>query len=326
MQAVRYHEFGDETVLQYERIDTLEPGTNDVRIEVRSIGVNPCDALRRQGLWGDTLPLIPGSDVAGVVEAVGDNVTRFSPGDRVFGTIPHLNVTGARGDRQGTYADRVVARVDRLARLPDDVGFDAGAGVGLIGITAYRALFHFGGLSPGQRCFVHGGSGGVGHVAVQLAAAAGATVVATAAPSRAEHVHEFGADVVLDYDADDLADAASEAVGPGADVVLDHRLGEYVGLDVELAAKNGTVVAIGGNYDTPQIPDLTAAIGKDLTVQPMDMFNEPNIDVALGRLATLLETGSLDVSVARTYDLADAVEAHRAIENDSFIGKLVLHP
>lgn len=326
MHAIRYHEFGDPSVLKLEKTERLSPDADEVLITTRAIGVNPCDTLRREGLWGDELPLIPGSDVAGVVERVGERVTRFDVGDSVFGTIPHLNVSGTRGDRQGTYAEFVVAREDRLAQLPDSIGFDVGAGLGLVGITAWRALFHFGNIEPGQTCLIHGGSGGVGHIAVQLAAAVGATVIATASADHASMVERLGADIVLAYDADDLQAAVTDVAPSGVDIVLDHMLGEYMQLDIEISAHGGTVVAIGGNYDSPVIEDLTAAIGKDLTIQPMDMFNEPNIDIVLERLAYLLDSDRLTVSIARTYSLGDAQEAQRAVVEDSFAGKLVLVP
>ncbi len=112
----------------------------------------------------------------------------------------------------------------------------------------------------------------------------------------------------------------------GVDVVLDHMLGEYMQFDIDVSAYGGTVVAIGGNYDSPVIQDLTAAIGKDLTIQPMDMFNEPNIDEVLERLARLLDADRLTVNIARTYDLDDGAEAQRAVVEDSFAGKIVLVP
>lgn len=326
MRAIQYHEFGGPSVLQVAEIERLVPGADEVSLETRAIGVNPCDALRREGLWDDELPLIAGSDVAGVVVDVGDRVTRFDVGDRVFGTIPHLNVSGTRGDRQGTYAEYVVARQDRLATLPDGVSYEVGAGVGLVGITAWRALVHFGDLTPGETCLIHGGSGGVGHVAVQLASSLGATVVATASVDNADAVRVFGADYVFEYDRADLKDAVTDVTGDGVDVILDHMLGRYMQFDVDVAGYGGTVVAIGGNYDSPVIEDLTAAIGKDLTIQPMDMFNEPNIDDVLTRLAHLLESGRLTVEIADVYDLEDAPGAHRAIAEGGFVGKLVLVP
>lgn len=326
MRAIRYHEFGGPDVLQLQQIDELDPAPDEVLIETRAIGVNPCDSLRREGLWDDELPLIPGSDVAGVVREAGDRVTRFDVGDRVYGTIPHLNVSGTRGDRQGAYAESVVARGDRLAVLPDDVSFEVGAGIGLVGITAWRALVHFADLEPGQTCLIHGGSGGVGHVAVQLAATVGASVVTTASDARRDTVRELGADVVLDYADTDLQGAIEDAAPEGVDVVLDHRLGEYIQLDIDVSSYGGTVVAIGGNYDTPKIDDLTEAIGKDLTIQPMDMFNEPDIGGVLERLSHLLRSGRLTVEIADTYVLEDAAAAQRAVDEESFTGKLVLLP
>lgn len=326
MLAVRYHEFGGRDVLRVEDVDPLSPAVDELLVEVEAVGVNPCDALRRQGLWEEDLPLIPGSDLAGVVRETGERVTRFEAGDRVFGSLPRLNASSDYGDRQGTYAEQVVVREDRLATLPEGVSFDVGGALGVVGVTAWRALFHFGDLQPGDTCFVHGGSGGVGHVAVQLAAATGATVVSTAAPERHDAIRELGADVVFDYGRDDLRAAVEEAVDSGVDVVLDHRLGEYAQFDIDVAAKNGTVVAIGGNHDEPQIEDLTTAIGKDLRIQLMDMSNEPNVGSVLERLAVLLADGALTARIARTYGLADAADAQRAVAEDSLFGKVILTP
>lgn len=328
MRAIRYHEFGEPDVLQLEEMPRLKPKADEVLLKTDAIGVNPCDALRRQGLWDDERPLIPGSDVAGQVKEVGDRVTRFESGDRAFGTVPHLNVTGARGDRQGTYAEYVAAREDRLAPLPDGVSAEVGAGLGLVGTTAWRALRHFADLEPGDTCLIHGGSGGVGHVAVQLASTLGATVIATAAESKADTVREFGADTVVDYgrSLEELESAISDAADGGVDVVLDHQLEDYIQLDIDVSGYGGTVVAIGNNYDTPTIQDLTEAIGKDLTIQPMDMFNEPHIGKVLERLSRLLELDRLTVEVAETYALEDAADAQRGVMEDSFVGKLIIKP
>lgn len=326
MRAIRYHEFGDRTVLQLEEPERLTPGTDEVLIETKAIGVNPCDALRRQGLWDDELPLIPGSDIAGVVTDVGEHVANFEPGDRVFGTIPHLNVSGERGDRQGTYATKVVARQDRLASLPDDISFDVGAAVGIVGITAWRALFDFGDLEPGNCCLIHGASGGVGHIATQLASTAGAKTLATAAQRNHSLVERLGADAVFDYSDEELKSQVQDAAPEGVDLILDHRLGEYIQFDIDVAAYGGSVVAIGGNYDQPQITDLTAAIGKDFTIQPMDMFNEPNIDSVLERLSTLLSDGKLTAEIDRVFALEEAKEAQRVVEEESVVGKVILKP
>jgi NADPH2:quinone reductase len=327
MRVVRYHEFGGPDVLCLEETAPLDPRSDEVRVDVRACGVNPCDSLRREGLWGDDLPLIPGSDLAGVVEAVGDDAP-FDVGDRVLGTVPMLNRSGSRGDRQGVYAERAVVRADRLARLPDDTGFEAGAALGLVGCTAWRALVELGRLDPGETCLVHGGSGGVGHVAVQLAAARGARVLATASEANRETVAGFGADAVFDYSMDEAALAAEvDAAAPGGvDVTLDHRFGDYAQFDVDVAAPGGRVMVIGGNHDQPTVTDLTEAIGKDVTIQPFDVFNLADVGGTLARLAGLVADGDLSASVARTYDLDEAAAAHRAVDGDSFVGKLVIGP
>lgn len=326
MRAIRYHNFGGRNVLDLEESGRLTSGPDEVLIESEAIGVNPCDALRRQGLWDDELPLIPGSDIAGVVSDTGEYVTTFEPGDRVFGTIPHLNVSGERGDRQGTYATAVVAREDRISMLPDNISFDIGAAIGLVGITAWRALFHFGDLKPGDCCLIHGASGGVGHIATQLAATAGAKTLATAAPRNHTAVEQLGADAVFDYSADNLEAQVQNETPNGVDLILDHMLGEYIQFDIDVAAYGGSVVAIGGNYDQPQIEDLTAAIGKDITIQPIDMFNEPNIDEVLERLATLLADGAISAEIDMVFPLEEAQEAHRVVEEESVFGKILLKP
>ena len=328
MRIVRYHEFGDPDVLRLEEIPQPDPEPDEVLIETDAIGVNPCDVLRRKGLWEDELPLISGSDIAGTVEVAGDQVDKFDVGDRVFGTVPRLNVSGTRGDRQGTYADYVVVREDRLALLPNGVAAATGAGLGLVGITAWRALRHFGDLEPGDICLIHGGSGGVGHVAVQLASTLGATVLSTASNPRMGVVRDFGADEVFDYaqSVDSLQTAVSTVAEDGVDIVLDHKIGDYIQFDINISGYGGTVVAIGNNYDNPTIDDFTEAIGKDVTIQPMDMFNEPNIDEVLRRLSMLLQQDRLEINVADSFTLENASKAHQAVENDSFVGKIIIKP
>jgi NADPH:quinone reductase-like Zn-dependent oxidoreductase len=326
MRAVRYHEFGGPEVLRIDEVDPLEPRADELRVRVEAAGVNPCDALRREGLWGDDLPLITGSDLAGTVEAVGDPDGPFAVGDRVFGTVPMLNAAGSRGDRQGVYAERATVRTDRLAPLPEAVSFDAGAAAGIVCGTAWRALYELGDLPPGGTALIHGGTGGVGHVAVQLAKAMGATVVATAGADRLDRLRELGADHALDYARDDLQAAIEAAAPRGVDLILDHMVEAYCDLDVAVAAPGCDLLVIGNNHDRPRIGDLTAAIGKDLTVQPFDAFNLEPVDGTLERIGRLLADGALSIEIAERYDLEAAAEAQRAVVEDSFVGKLVVRP
>jgi NADPH2:quinone reductase len=326
MRVVRYHAFGEPDVMGIEEDEPLEPQKDEVRIEVRAAGVNPCDALRRKGLWEDDLPLIPGSDVAGIVEAVGSEESSLEVGDRVVGTVPMLNRSGAKVDRQGVYAERAVVRTSRLASLPESVPFDQAAALGIVGGTAWRALVEFGDVEPGDICLIHAGSGGVGHVAVQLAKTMDATVLSTTNAERIGIVEAFGADEVFDYACKDFKAAVEAATPDGIDLVLDHRFEEYVQFDIDITGKDSDVLVIGNNYDQPTITDLTEAIGKDVTIQPFDSFNLSDWTTVLECLVGLMADGDLTVEVARTYDLEEAPEAHRAVMEDSFVGKLVIRP
>jgi NADPH:quinone reductase-like Zn-dependent oxidoreductase len=161
-------------------------------------------------------------------------------------------------------------------------------------------------------------------VAVQLAAAAGASVIATARPAHHERLRELGADHVFDYEREDLAEAV-RAVGP-PDVVLDHRLDEYFQFDAAVADVGTRVVGIGNTEPAAGFEDVAAARSKDLSIVLMSMFNTPSFAAILEQLAALLESGSLDPVVARRYDLAGAAAAQQAVLEESFLGKLVVEP
>ncbi len=318
MRAVRYHEYGGPEVLAVETIDRPEPRGDEVLIETGAAAVNPVDTYFRTGEYTPAgLPMIPGADVAGTVAAVGPEVTDLAVGDRVFGT-------GLGNDRQGTYAEFAVGPADHFARLPESVSFREGAAVALVGVTAWRALLDHGSLSLAETCLVHGGSGGVGHVAVQLAAATGAEVIATARPTNHERLSTLGADQTLDYRREDLAEAVIDAGRP--DVILDHRLDDYLQFDAEVAHVGTRVIGIGNTEPEAGFSDIAAARAKDLNLVLMSMFNTPSYAPVLSRLAMLLDAGELSAEIVRTYDLDEAAAAQRAVLADQFFGKLVVEP
>ncbi|UPW00687.1 NADPH:quinone reductase [Halorussus gelatinilyticus] len=319
MRAVRYHEQGGPDVLTVEDVERPDPGDGEVRVEVRAAGVNPVDTYFREGSYDPPeLPMIPGSDFAGVVDAVGDGVTDFAEGDRVFGT-------GLGNDRQGTYAEFAVAPTDRVARLPDGADFAAGAAVALVGVTAWRALVDHAGLDPAETCLIHGGSGGVGHVAVQLADSMGARVVTTASEEYHAQLEELGADAPVEYDREDLADVVVEAAGR-PDVILDHRLDQYLDFDAEVGTQGVRVVGIGNTEPAAGFENVAAARGKEMELRLMSMFNTPDMAAVLRKLARLLEAGDLEPRVSKTYDLDHAADAQKAVLRNSFLGKLVIEP
>ncbi|WP_121822662.1 NADPH:quinone reductase [Halostella salina] len=318
MRAVRYHEHGGRDVLQVDDVPRPEPGQGEVLIAVEAAAVNPVDTYFREGSYQPAeLPMTPGSDFAGEVTAVGEGVDGFEPGDRVFGT-------GLGNDRQGSCAEFAVAPTDRIAHLPRGASAREGAGVGVVGVTAWRALVDHADLEPAERCLVHGGSGGVGHAAVQIAAAAGAQVTTTAAPEYHDRLEKLGADTAIDYARDDLADAVTAAGEP--DVILDHRLDDYLQFDADVAAQNARIVGIGGNSAESGFSNTPAARAKELRVHLMSMFNTPDISTVLDRLAVLLTEGDLTAEVDGVYGLDEVGEAHRAVLEDSVFGKLVVEP
>ena len=323
MYAVRYHEAGGPEVLQYESIDRPEPGHGEVLVEIEAAAVNPVDAKLRAGS-DPGAPKTTGSDLAGVVVEVGEGVAGFEPGDRVFATGLHTGrFTG------GSFAEFAAVPTDLLALLPEAVGFEAGAGVALVGVTAWRALVDHAGVTPGESTFVHGGNGGVGHVAVGLADAMGVSAVCTARPEYHDALEGLGAERVIDYGREDLLEAAREATG-GADVVLDHMPDEYIEADVEIAGIGGDVVIIAGEETT--FPTTFPARSKELDIHMMSMSNlsrhpgMPDIAPILEALAELVADDRLEVVIDRTYPLEDGAEAHRAVMEESVLGKVLVVP
>jgi NADPH2:quinone reductase len=324
MRAVRFHDHGGPDVLQVDDIDRPEPANHEVLVEIRAAGVNPVDTYFREGSYEPfELPMTPGGDFAGEVVETGESADGFTEGDRVYGT-------GLGQNHHGSYAEYATVPTDRLVHLPEGVDFAAAGGAGTAAVTAWRALVDHAGLEPGETCLVHGGSGGVGHAAVQIAAAAGAHVTTTAAPDYHERLSDL-ADAVLDYSRDDLDGAVREAAtdragtdDEGVDVILDHRLDDYLQFDAEVAATGARVVGIGEHDPAVGFENDGVARSKDVSYQFMSMFNTPDFRVPLRRLAYLMSEDELTIDVAREYGLDEASEAQRAVLEDSFLGKLVL--
>ncbi|AZH25812.1 NADPH:quinone reductase [Haloplanus aerogenes] len=320
MRAVRYHEHGGSAVLQVDDVDRPEPADDEVLVEVAAAGINPVDTYFREGAYQPfTLPMVPGVDAAGEAVEVGSAVEGIGEGDAVI-------ATGLSKDHYGACAEYVAVPSDRIARLPAGVDLVAAGGAGVAAVTSWRALIDHAGLEPAETALIHGGSGGVGHAAVQLAAATGARVVTTAASEYHDRLDDLGADAVLDYGRDDLRDAVVEASSGGPDVILDHRLDDYLQFDADVAAHDGRIVGIGENDPAIGFTNDGVARGKDLTYQFMSMFNTPELSEPLGRVAHLMGTGDLDIEVAQTYDLDEVADAHDDVMADSFLGKLVVVP
>jgi NADPH:quinone reductase-like Zn-dependent oxidoreductase len=303
MRAIRQRSLGGPEVLELVEVPRPDPMPTEVLVRVAAAGVNPVDwkVRTRGGFLGDP-PFTVGWDVAGVVEEAGFGVTRFAPGDRVFG-MPRFPGEAA------AYAEYVTSPSRQLARIPDGVGDVEAAALPLAGLTAWQALVETADVQEGQRVLVLGAAGGVGHLAVQIAKARGAYVIGTASAAKHAFLAELGADEAVDY----TTEAVEERVRD-ADVVLD-----LVGAEALSTLRDGGIyvaVASGGGLDA-----LRERAGDRVRVT--SILVEPD-RAGLEALADLAARGALRPHVAQTLPLADAARAHALSETGRTQGKLVL--
>jgi NADPH:quinone reductase-like Zn-dependent oxidoreductase len=313
MRAVVNPRPGGPEELRVAEVERPEPIPTEVLVSQRAAGVNPVDWKVRSGnsyraILGPP-PVILGWDVAGVVEEVGGGVTRFAPGDRVFG-MPWF----PRAAR--AYAEYVTSPSRQLARIPDRMSFEEAGGLPLAGLTAWQALVETGAVGAGDRVLVHAGAGGVGHLAVQIAKARGAEVIATARARNHDFLAALGVDEAIDYTEADFADAVS-----GVDVVLDLIGGEDYGLRSLATLREGglLIVAPGGVFDA------VGAAAREQGKRVTSILVEPD-RAGLEALAAFHAEGRLRVEVAERIPFADARGAHELSEAGGLRGKLVLIP
>jgi len=320
MKAIRVHEFGGPDVMQLEEVPDLVAGPGQVVVRVNAVGVNPVDAYIRSGQYPlrPSLPFTPGMDAAGVVESIGDEVTGAAAGDSVY-------VAGAIS---GTYAQQALCGEAQVHRLPLQITFEQGAAIGVPFATAYRALFQRAGAREGEIALVHGATGGVGIAAVQLARAAGITVIATGGTEKGRNkVTELGAHHVLDHHAPDYLDQAVAITGgAGLDVILEMLANVNLGRDLEILAKRGRVVVIGSRGKVEIDP--RAAMSRDSSILGMSLMNATEEERASIHTALVagLENGTLKPIVGKEMPLAEAARAHEAIMQPGAFGKIVLIP
>jgi NADPH2:quinone reductase len=315
MRAIVVRAFGGPEVLALEDVPDPRPARGEILVRVRAIGVNPYETYIRTGTYTRTpkLPWTPGHDAAGIVEQVGEGVTSFRPGDRVY-TIATLS---------GAYAELVLAPEQGLVKLPERTTFAEGAALAVPYSTAWVALHRKARVQPGEVVLIHGASGGVGVATVQLARAAGAIVIGTAGTAEGERlVREQGAHHVLDHRAKDhLARAGREI-----DVIVEMLANENLNADLEALAPGGRVVVVGSRGKVEVDPRLTMT--RDLTVQGMSLSNLTLEEKARLQpaIAAGLESGALRPVVGRELPLGDAAQAHRLVMAPGARGKIVLAP
>ena len=347
MKAVRVHRFGDPEVLVVEEIPEPSPGPGEVLVRVVVAGVNPVDTYVRSGAYAELpgLPYTPGGDAGGVVAAVGSLTSAEAattsrrraaggpaPEDEPPSARTWAPVAGARvytsGSITGTYAELALCRVDDVHPLPREQTFAQGAAVGTPATTAFRALFQRGQAQSGETVLVHGGSGAVGLSAVQLAHAAGLTVLATAGSEAGRAlVLEHGAAAVFDHHEPDHLDHARERTGGrGVDLVVELLANVNLGRDLPALAPRGRVVVVGSRG--PVEVDPRDLMDREASILAMRLPNACADELAAAHagVQAALEAGRLRPVVGRELPLAEAPEAHRLVIEGPALGKLVLAP
>ncbi len=315
MKAVILEAFGGADQLQYQTLDspqTLPP--MHVLVRVHASGVNPLDIQTRRGDYADSveLPLILGSEASGVVEAVGEGVDNVGVGDEVFYMTPLL--AGA-----GTYAEQHVVPAAVVVRKPSTLTHVEAAALPLAAGTAWQCLFERGRISPGDSVLIHAGAGGVGSLAIQMAAISGARVLTTCQGANESLVRELGASHTIDYKTTDfVAETLSLTAGRGVDVVIDTVGGDTFHRSIDCLAFGGRLVSI---VDHDQPHNLLNAYSKNAALH--FVFTSPD-PARLATIATLVERGQLRPVISAELPLQEAAEAHRRIERGGVRGKIVL--
>ncbi|WP_321933001.1 zinc-dependent alcohol dehydrogenase family protein [Burkholderia cenocepacia] len=316
MKAMRLKSFGGPDSFELCDVPQPVPHAGQVLVRVHATSINPLDYQVRRGDYPDLVPLpaITGHDVSGVVEAVGPGVTRFSPGDEVWYT-PHIFAG------PGSYAEYHVAAESIVGKKPPSLSHLEAASLTLVGGTAWEALVARVALRVGETILVHGGAGGVGHVAIQLAKAIGARVFTTVREAHFAFARSLGADAVIDYTREDYVDAIMrETGGRGVDVVFDTIGCHTLSRSADALAQLGRVVTI---VDIAQPQNLLHAWGKNASYH--FVFTRQNRG-KLDELSALVERGQLRPHVGAVYSLADIPLAHARLErpDNGIRGKIAI--
>ena len=331
MKAVMLTGAGGTDMLKLMEVpDPVLKGTQDVLVRLHASGLNPVDyKLRRKGgFYPNRLPLILGCDGAGVVEAIGDAVTKFKVGDEVF----FFN-GGMGGDEQGNYAELTVVHQGYLAAKPESLSMVEAASVPLVWLTAWEALFERCSLQAGETILIHGGAGGVGYIAIQIAKHAGATVYTTiSSPEKDEFARSLGADYCIRYKDENFAERILELTdGKGVDIVFDVIGGQIFADSFPATKVYGHIVTldeINFSKDEVKVAKLrNLTLSYELMLTPMHFkMHEARVRQTgmLEEAARLIDAGKVKVFVSNIFTLDEIAQAHHVVESGHSTGKTVI--
>jgi NADPH:quinone reductase-like Zn-dependent oxidoreductase len=306
MKAIRVHEYGGPEVLKYENAPRPRPVAGEVLVRIHAVGVNPVDWKVRAGHLKDVIaypmPMIPGWDVSGVVEATGPNVTRLKKGDEVYGQPDVV--------RNGAYAEFAVVPESELALKPTSIDHVHAASVPTAALTAWQGLFDVGGLRTGQTVLIHGAAGGIGSFAVQLAKWKGARIIATASGRNQEFLLNLGAKKAIDYEKTRFEDVVRDV-----DVVFDTIGGDTLKRSFGVLKKGGILVS------TVETPSAEEAAAHGVRAAMVSMQVDPD---QLAEIARLVDSGMLRPIVEAVFPLKEARHAQELSQTGHARGKIVL--
>jgi NADPH:quinone reductase-like Zn-dependent oxidoreductase len=306
VKSVEYSDYGDESALSIVDLASPVPGSDEVLIDIRAAGVNPFDWKLRSGylktFFQVEFPVRPGNEGAGVIRAVGSNVTGFAPGDEVSFL--------SRNIKQGCYAEQVAIEVEHVVAKAASISFAEAAAWPLSGVTAWKALVETAPVKDGMNILIHGGAGGVGGIGIQIAHQRGAHVTTTCSASNSEYVRSLGADVVISYDEADFS-----AAGQIYDLVFDTVGGDVHMKSYEVLKPGGTLVWINAG----PVEDRAAEFGVNRKQAVVE-----DVVPALQGLATQVNQGLVKPQVGPTFDLTKVAEAHKLSQSGHVRGKIIL--
>jgi len=306
MKAIVIHEYGGPEVLKYEDVPRPEPKADQILIRVIAAGVNPVDGMIRSGMFAKdgngAFPMVLGGDIAGVVERVGNKITKFKAGDPVFAYVSL--------DSGGGYAQYAVVPEGDAAPKPKSLTYVEAGAVPIVALTAWQALIDTAKLNAGQTVLIHGGSGGVGSFAIQIAKARGAKVIATASTANQDLLKQLGTDVAVDYTKQKFEDVAKDV-----DVVLDSVGKDTLTRSYGVVKKGGIIVSLVAR---PNQSDL-----EKHGIRGVALSVEPNSG-ELAQIGKLIDEKKIRVIVSQTFPLSEAKKAQEQVASGHTRGKIVL--
>lgn len=341
MKAVYFDETGSSDVLEYGEFADPEIEGDEVLVDVKAGGLNHLDVWTRRGMPSPPeFPHVGGCDAAGVVEDVGEDVTRFESGDRVTifpskycgtcefcraGEETHCDRFKVIGEHtRGVHSELAAVAEENLVPVPEDIDWETAAAVPLVFQTAWRMLETRADVSQGEHVLVHGASGGVGHAAVQIAANAGTTVYATASTEeKLEYAREIGAHHTINYEDEDFAEVVRDLTdGRGVDVIADHVGGPNWTDNMEAVTKGGRIVTCGATAGPTPETNISRIFWKELSILGSTMGAPGDIDAVLD----LVWDGTLEPRIREVLPMSEIARGHEILENREGFGKVIVIP